>query len=241
MKNSVPLALVFLFGFSLHADWTQVPIDDFKMLPPPKEGSKRYEKDFNVLHAWQDKRTAEECTFAQWAAFAGDANLFSMEAGLTPEEVTRALPMLRKMNRVTERITGYFKEFYQRPRPYTTDPTIKPCIFMPPGNKAYPSGHSSHATAAACLLSKMFPGHSKELKKWVDHLAEQRIVGGVHHPSDVAAGKKLGRDICKRVAKEPDFAKDIDDTLYPSAVETPPAATPPVEEEVPAEILPEAI
>ena len=38
----------------------------------------------------------------------------------------------------------------------------------------------------------MFPERAALLLKLGDQAALNRVIGGVHHPSDIAAGKKLG-------------------------------------------------
>ena len=48
------------------------------------------------------------------------------------------------------------------------------------------------------------------MKKYGKYLGDIRFIVGVHHPSDVAAGQKLGQDICKRLLRNADFKEEIE-------------------------------
>ncbi len=116
---------------------------------------------------------------------------------------------MEKGTAFTERVSGYHKDKFARPRPYDTDRRVRPCVEKPRGSKSYPSSHAAVAKAVSCLLAQVFPEKSTDLDTYGEFLGELRVIIGVHHPSDVKAGQMLGSEICARLQSEPDFAEEL--------------------------------
>ena len=57
----------------------------------------------------------------------------------------------------------------------------------------------------------MYPAKTKELLKRADVIAEDRVLAGMHHRSDIIAGQALGERLYKEFSKSPDFRKDLSD------------------------------
>ena len=57
----------------------------------------------------------------------------------------------------------------------------------------------------ALVLAEMLPEHKAELIARGEQIGEDREVGGVHYPSDVAAGRKIAAEIVKRLLANPEF------------------------------------
>jgi hypothetical protein len=57
----------------------------------------------------------------------------------------------------------------------------------------------------------MFPTKTKELLKRADVIAEDRVVAGMHHRSDIIAGQALGERLYKEFSKSPEFRKELMD------------------------------
>lgn len=83
------------------------------------------------------------------------------------------------------------KRIYKRPRPYLTRTELTPCIDKE-SSYAYPSGHTALARLFARLLSRIYPERTAAFLERADEIAENRVLGGVHHPTDLISGKKLG-------------------------------------------------
>lgn len=172
------------------AYWEMKYIDLLDPFPTMGSPAERY--DFEQLLYWQNTRTPEQCATA---AAEEDASLKSFFGGkhglLTTEELNR---MQKKVRMVTVKAGAKIlisKTRYNRPRPYITYPQIKPCIELE-ASKAYPSGHATVARMYARILAAAFPERAALILRRGDEVGFYRILGGVHHPSDVAAGKILG-------------------------------------------------
>ncbi len=166
--------------------------------PPPAKGSAAEREDFRILHEYQDNRTDEECAAADLQTIPSLGALFGPSTGvLTANEVKSVSIEGTLLIKKVFSISDPFKDKYKRPRPYNADTTIHPCIRRPGGNKAYPSAHSAVGIALASFLAQKFPSKRTEILEQGKQIGINRLIGGVHHPSDVAAGQSLGKQIAK--------------------------------------------
>lgn len=205
------LALLFIAPAIAAADYTQTKATDISLDPPPARGSAADRKDFAELHAFEKTRSKADCDLAsrqphpKFEMFFEDAS-FDI---LTKKEIAAAKPLVHKIMEQTIKLTGYYKDKYMRPRPFNTDTTLKPCAEKPTGSKAYPSSHASAAYAGACVLGIIYPKAKRELEEHGLMLGNLRAVVGVHHPSDVAAGQKIGRDFCRILERDATFQNEF--------------------------------
>lgn len=205
--------------------WTKIPSKDFTMADPPTENDGTFNNDFEKLKELQNIRepiaekrglheVSDPCKLARKQRFPTFKAFFGPTANiLSEEEFEKAEPILDQVSTFTERVAGYYKDKYERARPFTTDPSIIPCVTRPVGKKSYPSSHAAVATADACILAKIYPQYAPNLEALGSYLGNLRAIVGVHHPSDIAAGQILGRSICERLFKEPSFRNDIQPLL----------------------------
>jgi len=207
--------VVFLLGVLLAppvmAQWHRIPSAAFSVPAPPAPGSAEDRRDFARLLQAQDERTASECALARSQRFASFDVLFRDSGLLSATEFERVESLMEKAAKLTVRIAGFYKGRYLRPRPSRVDDRIEPCAPVPAGDKAYPSSHAALASVGACLLAQIFPDRADEIVAYGDTIADLRYIVGVHHPSDIAAGKKLGQDVCHRLLTEDDFLNHLNE------------------------------
>lgn len=211
MKISQKLALLFtlFFSFAAHADWASIASTDFSLDPPPAKGSKSFEEDFAVLLEYQNNRSQADCELSQSQQHPDFDSLYGSSRIMSATEMQVVQPFVDRTMNLMERISGYFKNKYKRPRPYSTDHRISPCVEPPTGAKSYPSSHAAMATIGACVLKEVFPNKASELKKYANYLAELRVIVGVHHPSDILAGKELANALCERLIGDDEFQGEL--------------------------------
>jgi acid phosphatase (class A) len=53
----------------------------------------------------------------------------------------------------------------------------------------------------ARVLSRIYPDRAAAFMQRADEIAKNRVLGGVHHPSDIEAGKKLGDLVANKMLK----------------------------------------
>ena len=102
----------------------------------------------------------------------------------------------------------FLKDVYKRERPFVRDARVKPCLPRVQG-LSYPSGHSAMARLFALILADLAPERRAEFLAKADESALFRVLGGVHHPADTAAGKLLADTLYKNLLKQPEFVSDL--------------------------------
>ena len=173
----------------------------YDLAPPPAVGSAADKEDFRILHVYQDQRTSEQCRAADLQTIPSVYGMFGPSTGvLTASEISQIIAEGDQLVHKVFAIVEPYKEYYHRMRPYNVDPTLHPCIKLPGGNKAYPSGHTAAGIVLADFLAKKFPAKRMQIIEQGKQVGINRLIGRVHHPSDVAAGQSLGLQIVKGLA-----------------------------------------
>jgi len=105
--------------------------------------------------------------------------------------------IIKEMYNVIRPIILNIKSYWNRPRPYQLASlygiNIKYINTDTHHTAAYPSGHTAYANLVANILYKTYPQINKtELFDIVTTVAENRVLQGVHYPTDNAASILLG-------------------------------------------------
>lgn len=198
------LFLNISFSHAQAGSFRIMSIKEIKTLigPYPAKGSAEEAADFAELFRWQETRTEEEC---KYAASQEKATFEIMFKGLlSSDQISRIRPFILANYAESGINMAVAKTIYKRPRPFRYNPAITPCIDLP-SSYAYPSGHTATAQAFGRMLSKIYPDRSAEFMKRADEVAQNRVIGGVHHPSDIVAGKKMGDYLAKRIISSKAF------------------------------------
>lgn len=168
----------------------------------PAAGTEAFNKDFEILHHYQQTRTEADCKKAHDDEGLSVKQLYS--GILTKSQIAFATVALADVYATVGANAYLAKSIYKRPRPYDFDGSLEPCISKE-GSHAYPSGHTMTARLTARILAAYYPEKEAELLKRSDEFSLQRVIGGVHHPSDVEAGKKLSDHLAKLKLKKLTF------------------------------------
>lgn len=101
---------------------------------------------------------------------------------------------------MADAVIGVFdsKYAYQYKRPNMVDTSIV-TIMPTPNHPSYPAGHATISWAAATVLSAYLPGNKAEWEDLAKEASDSRTIGGIHFPSDNAAGTTLGTNIGNQV------------------------------------------
>ena len=87
-----------------------------------------------------------------------------------------------------------YKFYYNRQRPYQVDPeNIKPLgsSKITTFTSSYPSSHALQSFVLAKHLTKQYPEQSTEIDALAERIADIRIIGGVHYPSDKEFARRI--------------------------------------------------
>jgi acid phosphatase (class A) len=180
------------------------------LLPaPPAEDSATAREELAQLHTLQLQRTAAELARAK--ADGDEENVFAFTSVLGPQFTAGHFPLTTRLFdhvSVTEKaVLREAKDYWHRRRPYVVDATLAPCSTGSAGS--YPSGHSTIAYMDAALLAQMLPERHDALYERAADFAHNRLVCGVHYPSDVEAGKILGTVLAALLEREPALSAEM--------------------------------
>ena len=88
---------------------------------------------------------------------------------------------------------------YNRPRPYQIAEfyglNVEKFNLDSMNTPSYPSGHATQGYLLGMIYSERYPEHRKEFMKLGEDIAESRIIGKAHFPSDKKAGIELAEKL----------------------------------------------
>ena len=182
-------------------------LDVRQILPTaPADASLQTKADLAELHHIEGMRTAEDIARAK--ADDGEEDIFVFKSVLGDGFTAKKLPLTATLSahlRDDEPIfVSMGKDYWNRPRPLFIDPTLHPvCKLSHSG--AYPSGHAVNGYLEALVLVAMVPERRDAIFARADEYARNRLVCGVHYPSDLEAGKRLAYALIGLIMNNPRF------------------------------------
>ncbi len=87
---------------------------------------------------------------------------------------------------------------YRLESPARTSPNVRALVEVP-DYPSYPSEHATVASAAAAVLTYLFPWDEAEFRVLAEEAGASRIWAGANFPSDVEVGNRLGESVGMRV------------------------------------------
>ncbi len=196
-------------GIYLNSD----QIDLTKVLaPPPAEGSAMQKADLARVLEVQRTRTPEQVTSAKADVHK---SVFRFADVLGPSFNEANLPKTAALFDAAEKDAAMIakdgKEYFKRPRPFVKNSEVHPAVLINPRDyySSYPSGHSTYGYMTAILLAQMVPEKRAQIFARGRKFGQNRIVDGVHYPSDVEAGRIDGTLIAEALMQNPKFEQDF--------------------------------
>jgi acid phosphatase (class A) len=222
MQKITPIPLAFAI-LALHAGAAlahkhAVPVyiapgtfDALDMLPrPPSADSAAEKSDLTELHAIERSRSAEDIAHAR--ADARERDIFIFRTVLGDKFNAAALPLTARLSANIESDVladaEPVKGDLPRARPYNIDETLHPVCKHKKRDDSYPSGHTITGYVMALTLASMLPEKRTAIFARADDYAHNRLVCGVHHPSDVEAGKEIAYALYGRLEASAKFRAD---------------------------------
>jgi acid phosphatase (class A) len=196
-----------------------------RLLPPPPESGSNEERAERYLY----RESRRGVGGAQWQAAVGQLSVTSpsfvkavscaLGAELRPQSTPATYTILRRAGADLARAVNTAKDYYKRPRPFTTDNNGKgggkacdPDAAVDGGKAlgfSYPSGHSAVGWLWGLLLSDARPSRSAELLKFGKGTGDLRVACRVHWASDVTGGRLLATALYQRIADSPAYKADL--------------------------------
>jgi hypothetical protein len=176
---------------------------------PPAPGSSENQSDIQAVLARQQSRTPAEIARAQSEedlAPTAFASVFG--SWFTPEKLPLTFTLLNQATDDAHLIAASAKKLWNRPRPPLQDPNIHPVVTLPP-SASYPSFHATRGVLWSVILAQLAPDLKAPILARGLQIGQDRVIAGVHFPTDVAAGQKLGGAIADLLLKNARFQHDL--------------------------------
>ncbi len=210
-------ALLFLVAAGVektHPPMKYLAQDDINWLAilpePPTKGSAEQKSEITQILAIQSTRTKDEearlklnekFVVFQFAPIIGE--------GFTAEKCPLTAAMFKDLETDSKSFSRTAKEHWDHPRPPYVNAEVHPCVTLE-NEGSYPSGHATRGILFALVLADIFPEHRAALLEQGRQVGWDRVVGGVHYPSDVAAGRVLGQAIANKLTTLAAFKADLE-------------------------------
>ena len=171
---------------------------------PPKPQTAAAELDLGILLWLQKHRTPDQIA-KSWLLLDQNIVQFDRALGI---DMTKSTPtMVRGLTSFLKLVVGAkdsIKDRVQRPRPFVSHPEIQVCL-PPEASWSFPSGHSTFFRSAAILLADLIPERRERLLAVGLYGGTSRNICGLHYPSDVDAGQRLGEAAALQILKSPQW------------------------------------
>jgi acid phosphatase (class A) len=184
--------------------------------PPPAPESPRGQADRAI---YLETRSQEGT--ARWKKAVQDNDLWNggamtrmscaLGAEVGPKAAPRTWRLLQRVEIDARTVGTPAKDHFNRTRPPIGDdrPICVKREDWLKTNASYPSGHAMTGWAWGLILSELAPRKAGALMEAGAAIGDSRVICGVHYPSDVEAGRKLGSAMVARLHADPAFQKDL--------------------------------
>jgi hypothetical protein len=198
--------------FAVHAPYIHGDQIDFKVLlgEPPADGSPAHRDEIEKMLELQSHRTPDEVKRCQAEE---EVTVFAFAPVLgrwfTPQNVPHTAELMQEVYDEAREASNAAKKVWNRTRPPKYDERIKPCVKFE-NSFSYPSGHATRGVTWAILLALIFPDQRDAILARGREIGTDRTLAGMHYPSDVKAGQRLGAEVARRLLDDPKFLADFE-------------------------------
>jgi acid phosphatase (class A) len=180
------------------------------LAPPPAPDSAVAREDAQALHIAERTRTPQQIQRAQ--ADDHEESIFALTSVLGPNLDPTTLPLTAQLSLHLRAESGVvnpgLKTAFNRPRPYVADPTLHPVCDRATTN-SYPSGHAMIGYLEAFALVQMIPERKEDILRRASEFAQNRIVCGVHYPTDIEASHTIALALFGTISTSPRFQQEL--------------------------------
>jgi acid phosphatase (class A) len=181
------------------------------LLDPPADGSPEQQAELAALHAIESSRTPAQEQAAR--ADADDKSIFVFKTVFGEAFAAKNLPLTaalgEKIARDSAENVSAAKDYFKRIHPYTIDATLHSVCKSNDKPESYPSGHAQLGWLLGLTLVEMVPEQREAILSRAQDYGHNRLVCGVHYPSDVAASRPLAYAIHALMTQNPDYVAQV--------------------------------
>ncbi len=187
--------------------WNMTTADfiNARPLPPPPAASSEMRTQLDEVKYYSKNLTHDRLAIVlKWADGAGTytppghwndiAEEYIRDAHFSEVRAARAFALLNMAMHDAAVGCWETKYYYFNPRPTQLDPEIRTGTGLP-NFPSYTSGHSTFSSAAATVLSYLFPEQASYFKDQAAEASISRLYGAIHYRADIEMGAEHGAKI----------------------------------------------
>lgn len=176
--------------------------------PPPAIGSEEEQADLASARAVFHGRTpAEQARAFKDATLSFELFKPAIGPAFRLNELPKTAALLQRVKKEVREVIDIPKEHWKRRRPYQLDSKLS--LGEPETSFSYPSGHSTRGTVYSLVLTELFPDQRAAILEVGREIGWDRVLIGKHYPTDVYAGRVLGRAIMRELRTSAAFQRDL--------------------------------
>jgi acid phosphatase (class A) len=207
--SAAPACLVANMAWAQHFITPDPALVTRLIAAPPPDGSAAQQEELAELHRIEAERTP-----AQERAARADADEKTVLAfavvfgpGFSAQNAPATFALARKIAEESEIFGRAAKKYHGRLHPYQADPSLRPACKpkKPVADESYPSGHALRGWLLALTLADLVPEKREAIFARAEDYAHNRLVCGVHYPSDIEASKRLAPALYALISENPQF------------------------------------
>jgi acid phosphatase (class A) len=185
-------------------------LDLTKLLaPPPAPDSEQQKRDLADVLAVQQARTPAQSARALADATAGAFGFADvLGPNFNAQRVPAVAALFQKIGGDAAVAFSAGKDIWNRPRPFVVSADVHP-VGDRPGGSSYPSGTSTFGYLTGIILANMVPEKATALFARGREFGDDRIILGVHFPSDVEAGRLAATALAAVLFNDAAFMKQF--------------------------------
>jgi acid phosphatase (class A) len=178
------------------------------LAPPPLLGSAEQDAELETVRAVYHAASEAD---KQAAYSEKKFSVFNFTNAVGPWFVQTNLPktaaFFEKVQLDAEVVTDLGKDYFHRPRPYTTDTNLVNGKLEK--SFSYPSGHSTESMVLALVLADILPEQRDSIIAHARLMGWHRVQIARHYPADIFAGRTLAQAIAKSFKSSEEFEKEF--------------------------------
>ena len=213
----IALSLLFIsspaFAKEKNSGW-KLPgkADLLQIIPaPPTAGSAAEKADLDGVLAMQFNPSPEALAHAeQSVGFTVFSFSDVLGADFNAEFYPKTAEFFDRIEATVNPPKNFLKETYQRIRPYRAFPDQVKTLVTKEEGYSYPSGHSTRAWLFALVLGALDGGNRNAYLASAMQICQDRVIGGMHYPSDVLESRVLAEEIYRDLLSNKDFMSELE-------------------------------
>jgi acid phosphatase (class A) len=180
--------------------------------PPPANDSAKTREEVGEILTIQVTRTPEMEARAKADA---EENVWRYSdvidnAKFTKENLPKFSAFFDRIVETEAAVVDPAKDVWKRTRPHLLYPDlIKPVVPLSKSG-SYPSGHTTVGTLMGVVLSDMVPEKKAAIMNRAWEFGWNRVIGGIHYPSDIEAGRISGIAIAQTIMQHDDYKTEYE-------------------------------